>query len=55
MGIIFWIIILCCCLFAGHTEINTIVPYIHIKYLFRVISLLLYLIFMYVMIEKYGK
>lgn len=55
MGIIFWIIILCCCLLVGHTEINATAPYIHIKYPFRAVSLLLYLIFMYVMIEKYGK
>lgn len=53
---IFFVIILClCCLFIGHTEINTTAPYVHIKYPFRAISLLLYLIFMYVMIEKYGK
>lgn len=56
MEIIFWLIILCmCCLFIGHTEINTMAPYVHIKYPFRAISLLLYLFFMYVMIEKYGK
>jgi hypothetical protein len=53
--IIIWFTILCVCLFIGHTEINTIAPYVHIKYLFRAISLLLYLIFMYVMIVKYDK
>lgn len=53
--IILWLIILCICLFFGHTEINTIAPYVHIKYPFRAISLLLYLIFMSVMISKYGK
>lgn len=54
--IIFFAIILClCCLFIGHTGINTTSPYVHIKYPFRAISLLLYLIFMYIIIEKYGK
>lgn len=49
------IILLMCCLFVGHTEINAMAPYVHIKYPFRTISLLLYLIFMYVMATKYGK
>ena len=55
MEIIFWLIILCCCLFVGRTEINTIAPYMHMEHPFRAISLLLYLIFMYMMITKYGK
>lgn len=51
---IFWLIILLmCCLFVGHTEINATYPYVHIEYPFRAISLLLYLIFMYVMVTKY--
>lgn len=55
MEIIFcFIILIMCCLFVGHTEINTIYPYVHIEHLFRTISLLLYLIFMYIMIKKYG-
>lgn len=53
--IILWLILLCVCLFIGHTEINTTAPYVHIKYPFRAISLLLYLVFMYVMILKFGK
>ena len=53
--IIFWLILLCVCLFIGHTEINATAPFVHIKYPFRAISLLLYLIFMYIMISKYGK
>lgn len=52
-AIITWLTILCVCLFIGHTEINATAPYVHIKYPFRAISLLLYLIFMYVMITKY--
>lgn len=53
--IILWLILFCVCLFIGHTEINTTAPYVHIKYPFRAISLLLYLVFMYVMISKFGK
>ena len=50
-----WLIILCMCLFIGHTEINTTAPYVYTKYPFRAISLLLYLSFMEIMILKYGK
>ena len=53
--IILWLIILCVCLFIGHTEINATAPFVQIKCPFRAISLLLYLVFMYIMISKYGK
>ena len=51
--IIIWLTVLVVCLFIGHTTIDSTAPYVHIEYPFRAISLLLYLIFMYVMIAKY--
>ena len=55
MVTIFWLIILLmCCLFVGNTEINATAPYVHMEHPFRAISLLLYLIFMHIMITKYG-
>lgn len=53
--IIFWLIIVAVCLMVGHTELNSTAPYIHVKHTFRAVSLLLYIIFMYVMTTKYGK